>query len=664
MLALKAIVAYRLKDNDTAVRDAQAALKIEPGNVDALVVLAADRLANNDPKAALQYLSANPQFQDKDLGTQLFKLKIYEQLKDYPQLEALLKTLAQRYPQNVAFRKQLVDLYMGQHRSEDAEKELRELANADPKNSQLALELIRFLFVTKGPAAARDEILARINAGGEIFPYQLALAELEYDQGKVQDSFALLQKLISAGPATQTATAQVMLAELDLRQKNPDAAEKLVDDILSNDSRNIDALKLRATIRLDRDQVDAAIADLREALNDQPRSPSLMRMLAQAYERGGRIDLADKQFADALKASNYNPVIGLDYAAFLQRRSNQDQASRVLNELVNRWPNNVTVLTAMAEMQLSQHDFAGAQQTAERIQRLGNTNAVSYQILGAALSGEHKYDDSVTAFQQAVAAAPSAVPPMAALVGALVNAKHTDKAIAYLQSVLKDHPDNAEAYVLLGNVDASNNMADEAEKNFKAAISSQPKSDIGYQALAALYTRQNKVDAALDTIKAGLTEQPDDLNLHLSSAGILELQKNYDGAISEYESLLKEQPNSLIVINNLASLLADHRTDQASLDQAERLAASLRDSEVAQFKDTLGWVYYRQGDFKASVPLLEEAAASLPGSALVRYHLAMSYIGAGQLAKAADQFKQALNQTSDSDLQAKIKAGLKNTGTQ
>jgi tetratricopeptide (TPR) repeat protein len=252
---------------------------------------------------------------------------------------------------------------------------------------------------------------------------------------------------------------------------------------------------------------------------------------------------------------------------------------------------------------------------------------------------------------------------MANLVTAMVNAKQTDKAIAFLQSALRENSSNAEAYVLLGKIELTNNTPDQAEANFKAAITSQPKRDIGYLALANLYISQNKVDAALDVIQAGLKEQPDGVALHLSSAGVLEMKGNYEAAISEYENLLKQQPGSLIVMNNLASLLADHRTDKASLEQAELLAASLQNSQVAQFKDTLGWVYNRQGDFKASVPLLEEAAASLPNSALVHYHLGMSYLGVGQSTKASDQLKQALGQTTNSDLQTKINAGLKTATT-
>jgi cellulose synthase operon protein C len=664
LLALEATIHFKLKDNDEAIQDAQAALKLEPGNIDALAILAADRLANNDPTGALQLLSVNPQAQDNDFGTELFKLRIYDQLKDYAHFESILKTLVERYPQNVALRKQLVVFYVTQHRPDDAEKELRTITASDPKNTQASLDLIRFLYSTKGAEAARQEIVARINAGGDVFIYQLALAEFDFDQGKTDDSFKLLQSLISSGTATQVVPAKIMLAQFNLRQKNIDAAEKILDDVLTADQRNIDALKLRASIRVDNGQVDAAIADLREGLDAQPRSSDLMLMLATAYERRGSIDLADKQFADAMKASDFNPNVGLDYVGFLRRRGGGDRAYDVLTELGNRWPNNIQVLSALAEMKLARRDWAGAQQIAETIKRVGNTNDISDQILGAALIGEHQYDASVTALQNAVAAAPSAAQPMAELVAAMVQAKQTDQAIAYLHSVLKQNSNNAQAYLLLGNIELSTNKPDQAEASFKSAISSQPKANIGYQALSSLYIRQGKVDMASDVVQTGLIQLPNDANLQLLSASILELKGNYEGAISEYEAMLKQQPGALVVINNLASLLADHRTDKASLEEAESLAVALQSSPVAQFKDTLGWVYNRQGDFKASVPLLEEASASFPGNALMHYHLGMSYMGVGQLAKASDQLKQASSQTSDSELQGKIQAGLKTIAAQ
>ena len=128
--------------------------------------------------------------------------------------------------------------------------------------------------------------------------------------------------------------------------------------------------------------------------------------------------------------------------------------------------------------------------------------------------------------------------------------------------------------------------------------------------------------------------------------------------------LLKQQPGSLVIINNLASLLTDHRTDKASLERAQVLAASLRNSQVSQFKDTLGWINYRQGDAKAAVPLLEAAAAGLPNVASVHYHLGMSYVGIGEVAKASAQFNEALARSPDQELEEKIKTELRKIAVQ
>ena len=43
-----------------------------------------------------------------------------------------------------------------------------------------------------------------------------------------------------------------------------------------------------------------------------------------------------------------------------------------------------------------------------------------------------------------------------------------------------------------------------------------------------------------------------------------------------------------------------------------RVGCRLFKTQAPHFKDTLGWVLYRKGDFKAAIPLLEEAATELP----------------------------------------------------
>src|SRR5262249_36685313 len=543
---------------------------------------------------------------------------------------------------------------------DDAEKELRAIYVANPTDVEAELNVVRFLQQFKGPSVAREELVSRIAAGGQVFPFQMALAGFYFAQGKVTETISLLEKLASSSSSRDDAiAAQVKLAQVQLSRRNFEKAEALVSEILRKDDHNTDGLKLRASIRMERGQLDAAVADLRQALNDQPRSSELMLLLASAYERSGSIELAEKQYADATKTSGFDVVVGLNYSTFLQRRGNIERSEDVLTELANRWPNDVRVLSALAQTRLARQNWSGAQEIADKIRRIGDNRGLADEILGVALIGRNRLDDSIGILQKVYGTTPG-TQPMAALVGTLVRAQKVDQATAFLNTVLRASPENAEAHVLLGSIQLLQNAPDQALKSFRTAIEQQPKNVAGYQALAQYYVRNKDLKAAEDIIRTALHERPDSADMHLALANVFELKGDNEAAISEYESMLKEQSGSLIVANNLASLLADYRTDKASLDRAYSLAVSLRKSPLPPFKDTLGWIYYLRGEYNNAIPLLEDAVAALSDRPLVRYHLAMSYIATGQLAKASEQLKKARESTAlNADLEAKIKAAEK-----
>ena len=655
VLSLKAAVLFKLKDTDGAVRTAEQALAIDPGDTEASVVLAATKLMQNDPQGALKVIEQVKPDKKDDFGVMFLQLNIFNRLGDMAQVEELLRKLVTLYPKEPAFRAQLVRFYVAHQRQDDAVKELRGVVEANPADVGAELNLVSLLGSLKGAAAARQELEARIAAGGNVFPYEIALAKIDFSEGKIADSTKRLEKLIGgSSSAEEIATARITLAEMYMSKNDIAAAEPLVTEILKADARNTSGLMMRSSIHLARGQNDDAIADLRTALNDQPQSAALLANLAIVYERNGSIELADKAFADATKASKYAPLVGLNYVAFLRRRGLTDQAEKVLADLASRNPNNVQVLSALAQVKLSHQDWAGAHAIADAIHRLGDKSDISDQINGAAFGGEKKFDERLTVLQNAYDANPGANQPMAALVSAYLQAKQVDKAEAFLESALKANPANAEALVLMGSLQLAKNNPAKAAENFQAAIKAQPKDIVGYRALADLLARQNKLDDASKVIQSGLEQQPKDFTLRLTLAGLHELKHDYEAAIADYEALLKDQPGSMIVANNLASLLADHRNDKASLDQANSLAALLKKSQIPQFKDTLGWVAYRRDDYNTAIPLLEGARTELPNNPTVIYHLGMSYLATGQDTKAADQFKKA-RELAPNDAELKVK---------
>ena len=336
--------------------------------------------------------------------------------------------------------------------------------------------------------------------------------------------------------------------------------------------------------------------------------------MALAYERDGKLELAERQYADAAKSASGNPTVILQYVAFLQRQGRVAQAEDVLTEAASANPGSMDVLGALAQIRLARQNWTGALAVADFIQAIGNDHGVADEVRGVAFAGQNKMEQSIAALEAAHASSPDALQPIVTLVTAYLRTGKADKAEALLKDMLKKYPENAQLSLLMGSTQLAKNNSEEAISSFKSVIAQHPKEPGGYDALFNLYVRQKNYDQASKILQEGLRELPDNLNFKLALAGVMIEMGDHDGAIAKYELILKDKPNTPVAINNLASLLLDFRTDKDSLDRAYSMAADLKNSTVPQFQDTLGWAQYRRGDFKTAVATLEGAEAKLPNS--------------------------------------------------
>jgi Tfp pilus assembly protein PilF len=489
----------------------------------------------------------------------------------------------------------------------------------------------------------------------------MALVDLNFLQGNHADAVNVLNEIVKkADSPERVLAAKVKLAEMAVSRREFSAAEPLIAEVLQKDNRNTGALKLRAMIHLERAQFDPAISDLREALNNQPKATDLLLLMATAYQRSGKPELADRQFADAVKASEWAPAVVLQYASYLQGREDVAHAEDVLVEAAGRNPRNVQVLAALAQLRLTRKNWAGALAISDAVRATGANPGVADQIKAAANAGKNNLDPGIAALEAAHAATPDAAQPVAALVAAYLRAGTADRAEALLRDMLKKSPTNAQWLVLLGQTQAAEGKPAEAQASFKSAIAQDPKNDASYIALSNYHLKQKNFADAGNVIEAGLKERPNSLDLRLAWASLLISKGDNDGAIAAYEAILKDQPASLLAANNLASLLVDNRSDKASLDRAAVLSDALKASNVPQYQDTVGWVEYKVGKTADATQTLEAVAKQAPNFAAARYHLGMSYAAAGQTAQASEQFKLALNLEPDgTDLKEKIRSAMK-----
>jgi Flp pilus assembly protein TadD len=116
----------------------------------------------------------------------------------------------------------------------------------------------------------------------------------------------------------------------------------------------------------------------------------------------------------------------------------------------------------------------------------------------------------------------------------------------------------------------------------------------------------------------------------------------WEPAVKVYEGVLSRSPDNQIAANNLAALLVDHRTDPESHKRALTLANRFETSDNAAFLDTLGWVYFKNGQLDQAIRVLRRAVERDPTAGLHKYHLGLALMKKGDEREAREVLQRAV----------------------
>ncbi|MFK5978999.1 MAG: tetratricopeptide repeat protein [Rhizobiaceae bacterium] len=657
VLAIKAALAIRQKSYEDAIRFAEAALQADANSVDALMVLAAERVEHSDPKGALAFLERGIAGEEKNLGLQVFKIKVLEQLNDLQGIEQTLVRLSVLYPSQLAIHNNLAKWYLRRDDKDAAEDVVRKYLSNNPDDEKAGSNLVGFVRNQRGIAEAEKELSALINtSSSDSFDYNFALAELIYEKGDTEKANEYLRKLIADNGGNENGVkAQLFLARRLLSQNKQEEALSLAESVIADDAKNVDALLVRASIKTTKNNYPSAIEDLRNALNEEPRSVNILQALATVYERNGQIVLAEENLAKAVEIQEFKGGTGLELARFLVRYGKPKRAESVLGNVIQKTPGDEDALKQLAQLKLGRGDWQGAGKIAETLAKVNDNNKLFVnRVRAQVLAGQNQIDKSIRILQEAALDDPSDVSPTADLFRLYVRSKKFDAAEELVNSELETNPSNVLAHVRMGFLHNLQNNIDAAEASYKKAIEVDKVSGNGHYALASFYSREARFEEAEKTVRDGLALNKRSLPMQLLLANILEVGQNYEEAISVYEDMYLAEPRSLIVANNLASLLSEFSTNSDSLQKAYDIAYSrFRNSNVPQFLDTLGWIHVKREEFGDAVSHLRKAAEGLPNNGVVQFHLGMAYKGLGRDELAIASLKKAEALMKNQDLREK-----------
>ncbi len=463
-----------------------------------------------------------------------------------------------------------------------------------------------------------------------------------------------------------------------------------------------------------RGEVAEGISLLKDAAKALPKDPLPPLCLSQLYGKFLRKpDLAERYglSALALAPENFSPYLALydlystegdnkKAAAVLERaaRANStdpyfwlqlgDLEARVAMRGKNLPASALKKLNALFEKALS---YAGEDE--EALSQVADYYTLTRQL-----------EKAVPLYEKAISAsgAPASEPIIAIrskLADAYLTLGRREDAIRLLQGLVKDAPTRYETYEKLGEIHALAGELPQAIANYQQALlidSTQPRH---YLRIARLQLLARKPKEAVKTLTEAATRFPGlplisaQLGASLTEAGEPKKALHYfeqalreadtssepvldsafyfqygaaaerSGNLEKAAEMLRKSieldpSNAANAYNYLGYMWADYGIHLPEAMELIKRALEL-DPENAAYLDSLGWVYYRMGDFPQALLYLQRSAERLqPEDPVVMDHLGDAHHALGNQEAALDYWKKALALDPENKaLSEKIAAG-------
>jgi tetratricopeptide (TPR) repeat protein len=611
--------------------EAKAALALKPNDPDALIVLASQRARQKQFDEAAAFIEQG--IAADQANTQLWsvKLKLLRDQGRTAEANDVLRKLMSIQPDNPRYVLELADNLVQDNKLAEAQEIFRAAIGHSDLPALLINAYADFLERSLGAQKAIEETVALVKAAPKTASYDLMLARLNIKAGQFDAAEKILTPLIDRlANLSDKLDARAELARItQLRGKTDDALAQL-NAILKEDSGNRNSLILRASIYFSLAHYDDTIADARSVLSEDPTSPAALNLLAQTYIVTNERELAVTTLRSLVTVAPENVEARLKLAGLLATKS-PAEAVQQLDAAILLRPDQQELLVTKAQVLIYSMQWDKGELIGQSLIANPATAPAGHQILGEAAFVRKDYDTAVGELKQALemgrdfAAIGPKLTAAQAQAGTGSSKDGQEEAKKLLTARIAKNPNDADALVLLANLQQQEGESKGAEDLLRRAITVAPNNRTAYLNLSLILKQRGDKAGTVATLEQAIAAFPNDSLVAESVSIAYEISGDYEKARTSYESVLAKWPGNIVASNNLAQLIADvWPTDKTRLDRARALAEPFRNTNNATLIDTLGWVQLRLGNISDATILLEKASSMAPTDQQMLYHYAFA----------------------------------------
>lgn len=492
---------------------------------------------------------------------------------------------------------------------------LKQAIASDPESIYLKKSMI-FLHLLNKDSASAMAVAREVNQQHpDDEDILLILAKLKLQSNQLDEAKALYQRIIQINPENHD--AYIVLGNIYMESRETEESFRLFSTMVSHFPESyaahfflgkINAEKRNFTqaekeflksIQLEKDLVEPRLELITIYKSRQAKQKNLSKKIVALYE-------------EILEIDKENVKAAIELALYLYKKGEKSRASEMLVNFGKRYQNNETILTAMAKELINGDNKNDAMVVFNEILKADPQNSTVHYIAGLTFDALKESMEAISHFLKVASGSQQYQKSVFHIAYLYSQMKQPDKSIEFLETKLKEF---------------------EKDTDF-----------ISY--LAAFYEEANQLDKAVALLQKGLEFAPDDTELLFRSGTVSDKAGDKEGCIKAMKRIIEIDPLHASALNYLGYTYAELGTN---LDEAEQLV--IRSLEIkpedGYVTDSLGWVYYKKGQYDKAIEILEKAVNLSSEDPTILDHLGDAYRANRIYQKAIDAYRRALSKNQN-----------------
>lgn len=395
---------------------------------------------------------------------------------------------------------------------------------------------------------------------------------------------------------------------------------------------------------------------------------------ATLHEEAGELSEAAVDYQIAMLFDPKSTAIPAALAKCYAHLGERDAALMVLNQSVERNPNDPELLRMAGEVALRISDFEAAAKHFLKLSQVQKLERDEYGRLIQILLKAGRGNDALKIAQQYLEDYGPSADIYAVIARIHISLWEFDAADTALRKQLEFDPKNHRVFYVLGGFQLARSKLTEAELLFRQAVALDSTEPKYWESLLQVVSDQHHDDSLMVLVQQAIDLMPDkpqfydirgagyqrlgDLDMakldaersiaidtarippYLALGFIHHMRKEWDESAEAYDKALALDAENSLVLNNYAYMLSEQGTRLSDALQMVEKALEQR-PEQSSYLDTRGWIQFKLGDHEKALADITKASETDAKNPEVFGHLGTVLDAMNRRSDARKAFRKA-----------------------